>query len=216
MLAIASQGDSTLEEAVARVVSETGSTRIEVMRTISKLRSEGKIELKEAATYEGFGSFALSPYSLWFWGVMCTTAASFLILLVTSGALVYARYVLGSLFVLFLPGFSLVELLYPRAHSLFIWKSELDALERLALSVGLSLALVPLTGLALNYTPWGIRLVPIALSLGGLTIIFSLSALWRRHKYYRLARMEFREDSNSDRSSPRSSGSGSRTPRPKR
>ena len=216
MLAIASQGDSTLEEAVARVVSETGSSRIEVMRMISKLRSEGKIELKGAATYEGFGSFAFSPYSLWFWGVVATTAASFLTLLVTSGILVYARYVLGSLFILFLPGFSLVELLFARPHTHFIWKGELDALERLALSVGLSLALVPLTGLALNYTPWGIRLLPIALSLGSLTIIFSVSALWRKHKYYRLARMEFSGDSNSSSGSPQRPGSGSRTPRSER
>ncbi|MEM1745096.1 MAG: DUF1616 domain-containing protein, partial [Candidatus Nezhaarchaeales archaeon] len=43
-------------------------------------------------------------------------------------------------------------------------------LERLALSIGLSLALVPLVGLILNYTPWGIRLDPIMVSLSLLTL----------------------------------------------
>jgi len=66
---------------------------------------------------------------------------------------------------LYLPGFSLVELLDGK-------RKELDDLTRLALSIGLSIAIVPLDGLVLNYTPFGVRLVPIAISLAGLTIIF--------------------------------------------
>jgi len=40
-------------------------------------------------------------------------------------------------------------------------------------SVGLSLAVVPLIGLILNYLPWGIRLGPIvvSLSLSAVTIV---------------------------------------------
>ncbi|MHB8987039.1 MAG: DUF1616 domain-containing protein [Eubacteriales bacterium] len=40
-----------------------------------------------------------------------------------------------------------------------------DGIERVALSFGLSIAVVPLVGLILNYTPWGIRLAPILASL---------------------------------------------------
>jgi uncharacterized membrane protein len=39
----------------------------------------------------------------------------------------------------------------------------LDPIERIALSLGMSIALVPIVGLLLNYTPWGIRLTPIVL-----------------------------------------------------
>jgi uncharacterized membrane protein len=37
--------------------------------------------------------------------------------------------------------------------------------ERVALSLGMSIAIVPLIGLGLKYTPWGIRLEPILVSL---------------------------------------------------
>jgi uncharacterized membrane protein len=61
------------------------------------------------------------------------------------------RVVLGLPFVLFFPGYALICLLFPR-------KGDLDGVERIALSLGLSIAIVPLIGLALNYTSWGIRL----------------------------------------------------------
>jgi uncharacterized membrane protein len=36
-----------------------------------------------------------------------------------------------------------------------------------------------LAGLLLNYTPWGIRTTPVTLSLLGLTLVFSSSAVVR-------------------------------------
>jgi hypothetical protein len=93
----------------------------------------------------------------------------------SSFPLIALRWVLGSMFVLFLPGYMAVEALFPKGR-------ELDVIERFALSVGLSLALVPLVGLLLNYTPWGIRLDPIMTSLISLTIGLSLIALARRYR----------------------------------
>jgi len=40
-----------------------------------------------------------------------------------------------------------------RTAALFPGKDDLDGIERIALSFGLSIAVVPLMGLALNYTP---------------------------------------------------------------
>jgi hypothetical protein len=37
----------------------------------------------------------------------------------------------------------------------------IDGLERVALSFGISIVIVPLIGLVLHFTPWGIRLVPV-------------------------------------------------------
>jgi hypothetical protein len=87
--------------------------------------------------------------------------------------LVAVRWVLETVFVVFLPGYVTVEGLFPKGR-------ELDGIERFALSVGLSLALVPLVGLLLNYTPWGIRLTPIMVSLVVLTIGLSLVGVARR------------------------------------
>ena len=89
--------------------------------------------------------------------------------------LVVFRWVLGSVFVLFIPGYVAVEALFPKGR-------ELDGIERLALSVGLSLAMVPLVGLLLNYTPWGIRLDPIMISLTMLTAGLALVAFVRRFR----------------------------------
>jgi len=85
------------------------------------------------------------------------------------------RIVLGLCFVLFLPGYALVCALFPK-------RDDLDASERIALSFGLSIAMVPLLGLLLNYTPFGIRLVPVLFCLAVLTIGLCVVAHTRRIK----------------------------------
>jgi uncharacterized membrane protein len=62
-----------------------------------------------------------------------------------------ARIILGLPFILFFPGYMLICALFPR-------EKDLDITGRLALSMGLSIAVTSLIGLALNYTPFGIRL----------------------------------------------------------
>ncbi|GAA0475354.1 DUF1616 domain-containing protein [Halococcus dombrowskii] len=56
----------------------------------------------------------------------------------------------------------------------------IDGIERVALSFGLSIAITPLIGLLLNFTPFGIRLVPIVLSIGGFTLAATVIAALRR------------------------------------
>ncbi|MEM1645553.1 MAG: DUF1616 domain-containing protein, partial [Ignisphaera sp.] len=87
---------------------------------------------------------------------------------------IYIRYVIGSLTVLFLPGYVTVEALYPK-------EDELTSLERLALSIGLSLAIVPLIGLILNYTPWGIRLTSVVIALIVYTMVIAMVASYRKY-----------------------------------
>lgn len=83
------------------------------------------------------------------------------------------RTILGLLLILFVPGYSLIAALFPR-------KDDLDGIERAALSFGLSVAVAALIGFALNYTPWGIRLTPILISLSAFTIIMVFLACLRR------------------------------------
>jgi len=85
------------------------------------------------------------------------------------------RTFLGIPFVLFFPGYTLIGALYPK-------KDDLDSVERVALSIGLSLAVVPLLGLALNYTPFGIRLAPTLASLFIFTLSMSMLSAYRRNK----------------------------------
>ena len=85
------------------------------------------------------------------------------------------RIILGLPLVLFLPGYALIA-------TLFIRKDDLDGIERIALSFGLSIAITPLLGLALNYTPFGIRLSPVLIVLSIFTISLALGAYVRRSR----------------------------------
>ncbi|MFC3959110.1 DUF1616 domain-containing protein [Halovivax cerinus] len=59
-------------------------------------------------------------------------------------------------------------------------RAGIDGIERVALSFGLSIAISPLLGLVLNFTPWGIRLVPIVVTLSGFTLIAVVVGAVRR------------------------------------
>ncbi len=83
------------------------------------------------------------------------------------------RIILALPMILFFPGYALIAALFPQ-------KNDLDGIERLALSFGLSIAVAPLIGLALNYTPFGIRLDPIVASLSVFTIVMAAIAQYRR------------------------------------
>ncbi len=75
---------------------------------------------------------------------------------------------LAVVFVFFVPGYVLVAALFPGSSS--EEKTEVDWPERLALAVGLSVAIQPLLGYVLNFTPWGIRFQPVVAT----TTLFSL------------------------------------------
>jgi uncharacterized membrane protein len=84
------------------------------------------------------------------------------------------RVILALPFLLFFPGYTLVAALFPR-------KNQLGAIERIALSFGLSIAVVPLIGLVLNYT-WGIKLEPILYSISAFVFVVSVIAWLRRRR----------------------------------
>ncbi len=62
---------------------------------------------------------------------------------------------LAILLVLFMPGYVLVAALFP--GGILPEKPEIDWIERIALSFGLSIAVIPLLGLLVNFTPWGME-----------------------------------------------------------
>jgi len=176
----------SLETGPKNVKELVGSLRIEgfgtddSIRAVISLQRSGKAAMREAQPYASLLGYAASPISLWFWAAVLVVFLSMALIGITSGVVLYLRYVFGSVLVLFLPGYSLIEALYP--------KRELDELTRFALSIGLSLALVPLVGLVLNYTPFGIRLIPVTASIAGLTLVLLLYSLFRKHQYYKLAK----------------------------
>ena len=94
-------------------------------------------------------------------------------LVMTAVLLALGGNLLAILLVLFVPGYVLVAALFPR-------NGEIDWIERIALSFGLSIAVVPLLGLLLNFTPWGIRFAPIVVTIAAFTTGVGCAAYWRR------------------------------------
>jgi len=105
--------------------------------------------------------------------IACIALALLLVALVFLAPESTARQILGLVFVLFLPGYAATAALFPE-------NDQIDGIERVALSFGLSIAIVPLIGLGLNFTPWGIRLDPILASVSAFIVGASLVAWQRR------------------------------------
>jgi hypothetical protein len=160
-------------------VRNSSLTEYETTDLVWRLDEQGKAELKDAppATKSLREYLTFWERNLWFYLSWVASFATVLVIYAVPDdfPLVVARWVLGSVFVLFIPGYVTVEALFPKGR-------DLDAIERFALSIGLSLALVPLIGLLLNYTPWRIRLTPIVISLIIFTIGLSLVALGREFR----------------------------------
>jgi len=89
--------------------------------------------------------------------------------------LVGIRYVLGYSFIVFLPGYCLVNIL-------FIGKNRIDFVETLVLSIALSFGLTGIVGLFLGLSPIGITFVPITVSLSILVLALAAIAYIRKNK----------------------------------
>lgn len=171
-----SDGNTTLEEYVIKKL-EKRTSKYAVLREVWVSAREEKLKLVDPDPPITLVSYVFRlDYTLWFWVSVILVVLTLGFVYVTEylPILTPVRYVLGSIYVLFLPGYSLVEALYPR-------EGDLTPLERVALSIGLSLAVTPLIGLVLNYTPWGIRLPAIITSTTILIITMLTTSLHRKY-----------------------------------
>ena len=125
-----------------------------------------------------------STQALWFW----LTSIIIVIIPIVSLSfanifpLIFVRWSFAVLLIFWLPGFILVKLLFPKKPEQRQSEEYLDPLERVAISIGLSMVFVPIVGLVLNYTPGGISLMPILFSLAALAMLLSFFALAREYQ----------------------------------
>ena len=86
------------------------------------------------------------------------------------------RVVLGTPFLVFIPGYAFIAMVFPDREAL-------DAIERIALSFAASIALVPLTALAGNAIPaFGIDLESVLYLVSALVLVTLAVAWWRRRR----------------------------------
>jgi len=159
----------------------------EITKIIITLQEQGKINLITVSKPppHGLSAYLKTKQALWYWTTVITAIiTAILVFTVPENAypISYIRNIFGTIFVLWLPGYTFIKALFPVTTPIKTSSENLDKIERVALSIGMSLALVPIVGLILNYTPWGIRLTPITLSLFALTIVFATAAVTREHQ----------------------------------
>lgn len=94
------------------------------------------------------------------------------------------RIALAVPFLFFLPGYAVVSLLYPEAAPMFPDEegAGLTGLERAAISVGLSLLLVPAVVFLVDLSPLRIALAPVVLGVSLLALSATAGAVARRRR----------------------------------
>ncbi len=114
----------------------------------------------------------------WYLSILFLTALTllFVYLIPSDSLFAFVNYVFGIIFVAFMPGYCLVNILFAAKEN------KIDPLEGIVLSVALSFGIVGLSGLFLGLSPIGINFNSIRLSLGGIvSVLASVAYTRKRH-----------------------------------
>ena len=117
----------------------------------------------------------------WFAIILSLTMLTMLsvYLIPSDSKLLPLNYVLGFVFVAFIPGYCLVNILFATREN------KLDRVEEVVLSVALSFGIVGLAGLFLGLSPIGMNFNSIRLSLVGIVLLLASAAYFRKRHLMR-------------------------------
>ena len=145
----------------------------EVRDAIYQLKKEEEIEVFESNTEVSFLNYIKNiSESFPFWLTVLISSIMLIMIYLLPQTLTSFRIVVGGILVFLIPGYASIQLLFPA--------KDMEITQQVVLSVGLSLAIVPLIGLLLNYSPWGLRLEPVVASLSTVGVGLSLAGAYRR------------------------------------
>jgi len=158
-----------------------------ILESILKLQSQGTIKLESQPLPASLklATYLKTSQALWYWLTMALATITVAIVFTIPKDFYpwsYLRNVLGIIFVLWLPGYTSIKALFPVRMPIETSTENLETIVRIALSIGMSIALVPIIGLLLYYTPWGLSVTPIVVSLLALTVILATVAIAREHQ----------------------------------
>jgi hypothetical protein len=153
-------------------------TDTELTNSILRLVGLGKFMVRDMPIQSLFDYLTCWIRNLWFYGSVAVSALA-VILAYTVAAndfpYVILRWGFGAILVLSIPGYLTVAVIFPRY-------GDLQVVERLALSVLLSVALLAILGLLLNYTSWGLTFLPMLSSLAALSFALAVMALVSQYR----------------------------------
>ncbi len=176
-----------VSQLVALLKEQLGISEEEALDLIMDLMTRGRIEPASQPLALSFtlSSYLKTSHARWYWITTFFALLTLIVVLLVPENLQpwsYMRNILGAIFVLYVPGYTFIKTLFPVKVPIRTDEENLDKIERIVLSIGMSLAVVPIVGLLLNYSPWGIQLVPFAFSLFAFSMVFASTALIREQK----------------------------------
>ena len=177
----------SVQQLTALVKERLSATEEKILESILKLQSQGTIKLESQPLPASLklATYLKTSQALWYWVTTAIATITVVIVFTVPEDFYpwsYLRNVLGIIFVLWLPGYTFIKALFPVRMPMKTSTENLETIERIALSLGMSIALVPIVGLLLYYTPLGISVTPIVLSLLALTFVFATVAIAREHQ----------------------------------
>jgi len=176
----------TTEQLIKIAKEQTDLGEREITALVIQMENEDKLKLtlQQDAANSNFEFVLLSKNVAWYWvTVTFAIATAFIIFFIPTDLYpaVYIRQIFGLVFILFLPGYTFMKMLFPHRVPFKTNSENMDAVERIILSLSLSLSLTPIVGLILYYTPLGFGIAAITLSLLTLTLILGTTALMREY-----------------------------------
>jgi len=191
--------NSDLTETIINVVKEKKPQSVEQLTTmlketldleekvildsVLKLEAEGIIKLEnQTPQSSSLATYLKTGRAIWFWTTIAAGAITVALVFTISENVYpwfYVRNVFGVIFVFFLPGYAFTKAIFPIDMPIKASTKDLETIERIALSFGTSIALVSLVGLLLFYSPLGLNLTSIVLSLLAFTLAAATAAVAR-------------------------------------
>jgi uncharacterized membrane protein len=180
----------TVQELMDFVQEKGQWSNKEIIANIMKLQAESKIRLNGSSLPVSLRLvvFLGTNQALWYWATVAIAVISMVLaVFIREGFYpwVYLKIVFGLIFVLWLPGYTFLKVLFPVNKSINVLSTSLSNVEQIALSVIVSIALLALIGLILNFSPWGLNLTSIVLSLFTFSLVFATAGVVREYIFKR-------------------------------
>lgn len=161
----------------------------EILNSILKLKAEGRILFEsQIKNFHNFKTYLKTGNAIGYWITIVLLTMAVLVFIISDNVFpwILIKNLLSLLFILFLPGYVFTKAIFPIKNPVKSINNKLEEIEKIALSIGLSIALVSIAGLLLYYSPWGLDNTTIVLFLVVFTSIFSTAALIKEYRTKRI------------------------------
>jgi hypothetical protein len=153
---VKNQKPETTKQLIQQIKQRCTLPETEITRLLIELENENKLHFKQEPNKPASAkAYVFSRKACWYWttiAIATITAVTVFTIPEDLYPIVYIRFALGIIFVLYLPGYAFIKALYPSQVRFKNSSENLDTIERVALSLGTSLVIAPIIGLILNYT----------------------------------------------------------------